>query len=370
MFDEFKKDFKYRMKRLNFKYGSLERRLSIVFLLTGCLLSFIGFFTTILVGDPFWFNIPNLFVGMMCLLIPILFDDLIKPTTVALYVVAVLFFPYLFFTMGGIRGSGFIYFIMITIYFAFFLKGKKLLITNTLLLVLYSIVIVYSFLNPHFGFNHHDPLTHLINIIIGVVSVSLVISIIAYSTFKEYSKERDTIRDLMTELEKQNVTLTSLSIKDQLTDVYNRRHFLEVLDNEINHLKKYKQNFHVMMIDLDEFKRINDSHGHLFGDEVLRKVSHQILKSVRDYDIVARYGGEEFCVIVSHLNPEDSLVIAERIRLQVENLVLRNNMKITVSIGVTTYCDNDTAESIVHRADKNLYVAKSQGKNKVYSKEC
>ena len=79
-----------------------------------------------------------------------------------------------------------------------------------------------------------------------------------------------------------------------------------------------------MMIDLDDFKLINDTHGHLFGDEVLKLVAMQIEKATRDYDVIARYGGEEFCVVVSHLNPEDSITIAERIRLHVENLSLRN----------------------------------------------
>lgn len=370
MLDEFKTDFFYRIKRLSVRKGPLKRRLSVVFLFTGFLLATLGFFTTIILGDPFYVNYPNLLVSIMCILIPILFDDLEKPTTIALYLVGLIFFPYLFFSMGGIRGPGFMYFLMITIYFSFFLKGKKLLLTNSFLLVFYTAIILFSFNNPEFGFTHHDPITHVSNILIGLISISIAIGIIANSTFSEYNKERETIKNLLKELEEQNEILMGLSTKDQLTGVYNRRYFLEILEGEIKHYEKYKQNFHVMMIDLDGFKGINDNYGHLFGDEVLRKVAQQIHGSIRDYDIVARYGGEEFCVIVSHLNPEDSNTIAERIRLHVENLNLRNGVKVTLSIGVATYCQNDTSKMIVDRADKCLYEAKSKGKNCVVNKGC
>ena len=224
-------------------------------------------------------------------------------------------------------------------------------------------------MHPQYIVHRDNEFFRTIDISVAVISVSIVISIVANATFRGYKNEHNKTVALMKELETQNDKLKELSIMDQLTGVYNRRHFMDVLDSEIAHFKKYKQNFHVMMIDLDGFKQVNDNNGHLFGDEVLRKVAQQIKKTTRDYDVIARYGGEEFCVLVSHLNPEDSITIAERIRLHVENLELRNDVHMTVSIGVATYIENDTSEMILRRADESMYEAKARGKNLVADKE-
>ncbi|AIO18537.1 Response regulator PleD [Candidatus Izimaplasma bacterium HR1] len=369
MIERVRGDIKYRLKNFRLQEKDLRSRLSVIFLLTGFILSLVGFLTTVFMSQPYWYVIPNILVMLMCLIIPLLADDLDKITLYALYVVGILYFPYIYYTSGGNYGPTPIYFVMIVAYMAFYMEGKRLIITNSLFVIYYVTIMIFGFQNPNIPVAYIDEISRLIDYIVAVISVSLVISVISNSTFRGYTKEHEKTFSLMKELETQNDKLKELSIKDQLTGVYNRRYFMEVIDSEIKHYDTYKKLFHVMMIDLDDFKKVNDEHGHLFGDEVLRKVAQQINKTTRDYDVISRYGGEEFCVIVSHLNPEDSIVIAERIRLHVENLDLRNNVKITVSIGVTSFCEGDTNKKLISRADEALYQAKSQGKNCVVNKE-
>lgn len=119
------------------------------------------------------------------------------------------------------------------------------------------------------------------------------------------------------------------------------------------------------MLDLDEFKKINDQHGHLFGDVILKTVAEEIRQSIGEDDVISRYGGEEFSVIVTHRCKENIKDVSERIRKKVESLCFDNDAKITLSIGVSCFVLHDDLESLIKKADDNLYKAKAQGKNLV-----
>lgn len=352
-----------RFKVFNPKGIELKDRLSITFLATGFFMSTLALVTSIINEYDFIMLLPSIIVSLTCLVLPLISRNLVKSTWVALFLIGLFYFPFIFTIAGGVRGPAPIYFVLLVAYMAFYFEGKKVFIINSFLILFYATIIIFGYTHPELIYSRENDFLRFVDITVAVVSVSIVISIISGTTFKEYKEEHRKTISLMKELEHQNDQLKELSIMDQLSGVYNRRHLLTVLESEIKHFKKYKQPFHVMLIDLDNFKQINDTYGHLFGDEVLRKVAQQISKTTRDYDVIARYGGEEFCVIVSHLNPEDSIIIAERIRLHVENLQLRNNVQMTVSIGVTGYTHKDTVETVVQRADDFMYKAKSSGKN-------
>ena len=170
-------------------------------------------------------------------------------------------------------------------------------------------------------------------------------------------------------------TVERLSITDSLTGRYVRRYFSERLKEELERSERYKLNFALLVLDIDDFKRCNDSYGHLVGDIILKDISGIMEESVRGVDIVARHGGEEFAVILSETNKEGAMVVAERIRKRIEEHVFKaydELLKMTVSIGVSVYPkDSEEAEDLIDKADTALYEAKKSGKNLVceYKKE-
>jgi diguanylate cyclase (GGDEF)-like protein len=165
-----------------------------------------------------------------------------------------------------------------------------------------------------------------------------------------------------------NEKLTTLSTTDHLTGLYNRRYFNDRLIEEVERVRRHGDNFSVFMIDLDNFKAYNDKHGHMAGDDMLKKAAHVIKNAVRSMDVVARYGGEEFTVILPYTDKSDAAVIADRIRIGMTAVDASRPDAIlpTFSIGVAEFpADAETVHDIVENADKALYRAKATGKNKV-----
>lgn len=149
-----------------------------------------------------------------------------------------------------------------------------------------------------------------------------------------------------------------LSILDGLTGLYNHRYFHEVLTREISRAKRYPQEFSLLMMDIDEFKKYNDQRGHLQGDDLLKQISRIFSQSIRCVDMVFRYGGEEFVILLPQTPPEGALAVANRIL----NLVSQK-ATVTISIGVATFPqDAATKDSLIDCADRALYQAKVQGK--------
>jgi diguanylate cyclase (GGDEF)-like protein len=166
----------------------------------------------------------------------------------------------------------------------------------------------------------------------------------------------------------QNIWLYELAITDGLTKLYIHRYFITRLEHEIRRAERYNTVFSLLMLDIDYFKQVNDTYGHLVGDEILRILAKILLSSVRDTDIVCRYGGEEFVIILLAADGKWAKKIGERIRDNVEKTefkVLDKKIKITVSIGVKEFVKGDTVENFINKTDKALYLAKLSGRNKV-----
>ncbi len=167
-----------------------------------------------------------------------------------------------------------------------------------------------------------------------------------------------------------NAKLYELATKDGLTKLYINRHFMTLLENEVRRCSRYKHNMSVIMLDIDDFKLINDSCGHLVGDQILREVSNQILTTVRKIDVAARYGGEEFVILLPETTKQGASIIAERLRKNIANLKVNTNddkvVTTTVSMGIAQFPnDAATAQDIIDAADKALYYSKRNGKNVV-----
>ncbi|MFH1752588.1 MAG: CHASE2 domain-containing protein [Candidatus Omnitrophota bacterium] len=164
-----------------------------------------------------------------------------------------------------------------------------------------------------------------------------------------------------------------ISLVDDLTKLYNKRYLRIVLDTEC-HLAQIEldRKFCVLMADIDDFKRINDTYGHRTGDTILQEVSDVIKKTVRVSDIVARYGGEEILIVLRGSALSTGVITADKVRKNVEDLVIKegdNAIKVTASIGVASYLESDNADTLIRRADAGLYKAKKSGKNKVLTVE-
>ena len=162
---------------------------------------------------------------------------------------------------------------------------------------------------------------------------------------------------------------------DALTNLNNRRQFEMCLSQEVSMARRKKSDLSCIMIDIDFFKKVNDTYGHAVGDYVLREVAKMITKTIREYDIASRYGGEEFCILLPHTVAEDAANVAERLRRTVEKTVLDiqsvcefecENFNVTISMGVSQFDESFTTnEQLYKNADKALYRAKKSGRNRV-----
>lgn len=163
-----------------------------------------------------------------------------------------------------------------------------------------------------------------------------------------------------------------MAITDALTGLYNRRRFLDALTNEYERAKRYATPFSLVMLDIDYFKKINDTFGHAVGDAVLKEVSEILLKSIRDIDTAARYGGEEFMIILPNTDIAHARIIAERMRQAIEMHDFAGvDWKISVSIGISGMPDVkvDNKEKLIRCADFAMYRAKQCGRNRTVTVE-
>lgn len=158
-----------------------------------------------------------------------------------------------------------------------------------------------------------------------------------------------------------------LTTVDGLTQIYNKRYFMEVLEREISRSHRYGRELSLIMFDIDHFKNVNDTYGHLAGDHVLKHLASVIKQRIRREDIMARYGGEEFAIILPEIDSYNSRQFAEKIRRLVEKTVFKFEdtvIPVTISIGVaTSNADTNAPEEFIKIADENLYEAKRRGRN-------
>ena len=238
---------------------------------------------------------------------------------------------------------------------SFFLLGQKLglkvslVIGAAYIMALTNVVIQY----PEKGFN--------VNSILGGAGAFLCSIMLSMA----YEKNRTSVIQLLAEQTK----------TDSLTSLLNRRGLIAYFENLALLSKKNKTDLYLLVLDLDNFKSINDNFGHDIGDLVIKETAHAAKASLRSADCIARIGGEEFTAVLSNLSLEDVLSIAEKIRLTVENLDIQapfseSIIKVTVSIGITKSSKDKTVFSDFFKvADKALYEAKNNGRNQIVFKK-
>ncbi len=159
--------------------------------------------------------------------------------------------------------------------------------------------------------------------------------------------------------------IRDMAFTDELTGLPNRRSLLDLLDFELKRARRFYTPLSIALLDLDDFKQINDRYGHLIGDEVLKEMARVLRSCLRSTDIVGRFGGEEFMIIMPATSFKTAVKVMERVREAVEHTFFEPVGSVSISIGVTELREEDSAQDLITRADENLYKAKREGKNRV-----
>jgi diguanylate cyclase (GGDEF)-like protein len=175
----------------------------------------------------------------------------------------------------------------------------------------------------------------------------------------ELAGVNETLLQEISERKKMEEELKRLATTDKLTGAYNRMKFEEIIEREIGRVRRYSQPLSMMMFDIDYFKKVNDTYGHSAGDYVLKTVADIVRENIRKIDYLVRWGGDEFMIISSETGLDDAYALADRIKRIIESYHFDRVGKITVSMGVTAFRENDVGDTFIKRADDAMYVAKS-----------
>lgn len=202
---------------------------------------------------------------------------------------------------------------------------------------------------------------------ITVVGIGLFLSIVLWKANMENMIQKQKINEQQKELVEKNIELEKLAFYDQLTGVYNRRKLEEILNNEIEMIRRDSHESCIVLVDIDSFKEINDNYGHPVGDLVLQETAGLLRNNIRRTDFVARWGGDEFMVLFPNTSLEDGIMLAEKLRVLFVNkelIVKETVIKITASFGISPL-KGDFLEATYKNVDVALYRAKEKGSNRV-----
>ncbi len=194
------------------------------------------------------------------------------------------------------------------------------------------------------------------------------------STLFYETKERDediyllNLTDI-TSMSEQKIEIEGKAFHDNLTNIYNRYKLEDIFEYELKQFKRYKREFCFSILDIDFFKKFNDTYGHLIGDEILVAISNILEKNTREADVIARWGGEEFVILLPNTKLKDAVIIIEKLRQNIEDFNHETAGGVTASFGLTRINETDDSISVFKRADEALYEAKGCGRNLVITKD-
>lgn len=299
----------------------------------------------------------------------------------------------------------FLSFLIRYLYFLLNKKGKKILLNKLvyfyLLLAYFTLInisvwdsrvasdfLAYALAILTFSFVYRAPrrrliTTHLVGMVYFIlayyyfferwISPLFLLPLVAFFVFAYYisssrEKTQQKLHNLAMELEKSHEEIKEISLRDPMTGLYNRRYSDDFITYQFERYARTGALFSILLFDVDNFKSINDDFGHNTGDDVLKEMATATMNAIRKTDLGVRYGGEEFLIVLTDTNLTSAEIIAERLRKNIEEISFAGIPRpVTVSLGVTEVVKGDTQESLLARADKNLYQAKKSGRNRFVS---
>lgn len=337
----------------------LERRICYIMLLCASFGHLFGTLESAFIELPaasIWLSVVSLFL----LLALTIFGFHTKHTNLfaflSIFFVADCLFPPMVFTNGGMTGGMPFYLIISAVCIALATKGKIkwFLFTFTLIENAVTVYLCYKFPNLVLPISEESA---MIDNISSIVNVSLIVFFFASIVSSQNEHDRRII-------EKLSLNYRKMSETDELTGLFNRRYFKEVL--KISLSASEVGNIHLAIFDLDDFKKVNDTFGHGEGDLVLKQFASILREESTNGIRACRYGGEEFLLLIPKSEKKAALEVVENIRIRTRNEVLVNGKKVlTVSCGLSTYGADMDPITLIKDADTKLYYAKNTGKNKV-----
>jgi len=279
------------------------------------------------------------------------------------------FFPTMWLANGGTYGS-IPYFMVINAgIISLLLVGVQRKIIFFLFAIVGSILIFIEYKRPDLVVGYESELIRYIDLLFGflICLVSIVVLIaVLIDSYEEKNKQIEEAKEKAEELNRllyeEKQKLQKLSITDFLTGAFNKMYITSCLEEEIEASRKKQKKLTLAMVDIDNFKNINDTYGHLFGDYVLERTAKTIMSSLRQTDIVGRYGGDEFLIILPDTSREEGYDIMERIRKKILEIEWENDLVVTIS-GSVIEVGSDELTGVLNKADQLLYRAKHKSKN-------
>jgi len=320
--------------KLNIKNRSAQSKILLVLSL-GTAIGILPFTIFRLLQHDWYVAILDMVVltGMSAIFVYVYITDNIKNASLVLILVA-LVGNVVSFYLKGISQVTWIYPAMLSAYYI--MSPKKGMYVNLIMLTFYIPKLITTL--------------EVINVA-TILSTIIITNIIAFV--------------FASELRKQAVVLKDLASVDYLTGTGNRRALDEKLEQLHKTLKNHDKTASLVLLDLDHFKKVNDSYGHIMGDEVLIKLSKLLIKYYDDYGVVFRYGGEEFLIVCPDKNKNDVSTMADELRKIIKKEIIVNNNGQTISIGVAEYVKEENIDNWIHRVDLALYQAKNEGRNRL-----
>ncbi|HYR25820.1 MAG TPA: GGDEF domain-containing protein, partial [Aquabacterium sp.] len=261
---------------------------------------------------------------------------------------------------GRIHGSLMMLLALVQVFGIFNMSLRDSRIAGGYTLALMGVVMLYKTLTDPVNYPYQVELAHFILIAAILPTIS--------SLAAQLSGMRARLQSQKNELAQALTRIQILATRDELTGLFNRRHMREVLDQHQKRLARSGHHrFCLALVDLDHFKRINDTHGHGVGDEVLKRFAAVLQSALRETDVLARWGGEEFLILINDTTPQLANMGLERARsvLQAAPLLPDHpELQVSFSAGLTGYLDIETLDVCIERADRALYAAKSDGRNR------
>lgn len=242
----------------------------------------------------------------------------------------------------------------------FYLKTTYIIVAISINLIGNIIIVIWDG-----TYNYYDmsALTAVIGVSLSIALIGRTMERRGYQLLKTLEKSMESEQEYMI----QNIVMDRMSKLDLLTELYNHKTFHEYFDRLIDHHGQLSFALHLAVMDIDNFKKVNDTYGHAVGDIALKMVAEQIKKHTGPDDFAARYGGEEFVTLLTTIDADEALATLEKLREAIASTPIpeMDGMCVTVSIGLHTYQAGDTKTTSFQRADQALYEAKRTGKNKI-----